>query len=489
MVLYPKSKLLRRRIRMIKLHGWKNFVAVWMLCATTSITLAAQTFTTLHSFTGADGANPYAGLTQGADGNFYGTTNDGGAYSSGNVIKVTPSGTVTSIYDFCSQSNCPDGQYPVSTLVLGNDGNFYGTTQNGGIYNPLYGTIFKVSPTGALTTLHSFNATDGVSPYGSLLLASNGNFYGTTTEGGTCIGTGGCGTIFMMTPSGTFTTLYNFCLQSGCPDGQYPGGDLMEASDGNLYGTTHGGGNFTYCPQSGCGTVFKLTLSGTLTTLHTFAKREGEYPAPGLVEGAKGTFYGSTGAGGTGDLGTIFTINSSGTVTTLYSFDGTDGSGPYTLTAGSDGNFYGTAVGGGSGDQGTIFEITPSGTLTTLYPFSGTFYYYFGALTQATNGTFYGTTYFGGADSDGTIYSLSTGLKPFVSVQPRSGNVGATVRILGNNLTSATSVTFHGTPATFQVVSKNLITATVPVGATSGRVEVMSSNHSLLSNVPFVVAP
>jgi uncharacterized repeat protein (TIGR03803 family) len=155
---------------MAKLDGWKWVYAVFMLCAATAIALPAQTFTTLHSFTGTDGANPYAGLVQGTDGNFYGTTIDGGANAGGNVIKITPGGAVTSLYNFCSQSNCTDGQYPVSTLILGNDGDFYGTTQNGGIYNPLYGTIYKITSSGVLTTLHCFNAVDGVSPYGSLLL-------------------------------------------------------------------------------------------------------------------------------------------------------------------------------------------------------------------------------------------------------------------------------------------------------------------------------
>lgn len=474
---------------MIRLAGWKKMCAVWMLCATTGITLSAQTFKTVHSFTGTDGANPYAGLVQGTDGNLYGTTIDGGAYASGNVIKITPAGTLTSLYSFCSQSNCPDGQYPVSTLVLGPDGDFYGTTQNGGIFNALYGTIFKVSPSGTLTTLHSFNATDGVSPYGSLLLASNGNFYGTATEGGSCISAGGCGTIFTMTPSGTFTTLYNFCLQTNCPDGQFPGGGLIEGSDGNIYGTTRSGGNLT-CAVGGCGTIFKITPSGAFTTVFVFNKADGAYPAPGLVEASKGLFYGTTGGGGAGGNGTVFTFTASGgTLTTLYGFSGTDGGGPAGLAEGSDGNFYGTTVGGGADNNGTIFKVTPSGILTTLHEFTGAFYYYFGGMTQGTNGAFYGTTYFGGTDSDGTIFGLSAALPPFVRAQPGTGKVEAKVRILGNNLTGTTSVTFHGIPATFQIVSKTLITATVPTGATSGRIQVMGSSHSLLSNVAFLVTP
>jgi uncharacterized repeat protein (TIGR03803 family) len=474
---------------MLIVDRWKKMCAVLMVCAATGIALPAQTFKTLHSFTGADGANPYAGLTQGTDGNFYGTTIDGGAYGSGNVIRITPSGTLTSLYSFCKQSACPDGQYPVSTLVLGMDGDFYGTTQNGGIYNPLYGTIFKVSSSGALATLHSFDATDGVNPYGSMLLASDGNFYGTATGGGLCLVAGGCGTIFTMTPNGTFTTLHDFCLQTGCSDGLYPGGVLIEASDGNIYGTTRAGGNTAECNGNGCGTIFRITPGGALTTLHVFNGTDGEAPSPGLIELSKGLFYGTTAGGGANSVGTVFTITSSGTLTTLYSFGGPDGSGPSTLTAGSDGNFYGTTVGGGASQQGTMFEITPSGTLTTLHTFGGTYFYYFGSLTQNTNGRFYGTTYFGGTDNDGTIFGVSTGLKSFVHVQPGTGEVGASVMILGNNLDGATAVTFHGTSATFQIVSKTLITATVPNGATSGRVQVMGPNHSLSSGVPFVVIP
>jgi uncharacterized repeat protein (TIGR03803 family) len=203
-----------------KLSGWKMVSAVFMLCAATAIALPAQTFTKLHSFKGTDGANPYIGLIQGTDGSFYGTTIDGGANTGGNVFKITPSGKLTSFYSFCSQSNCTDGQYPDTVLVRGSDGTFYGTTQSGGSSGG-YGTIFKVTSSGKLTTLHSFNGTgDGAAPYGSLVLASNGNFYGTANVGGTY----GAGNVFKITPSGKLTTLHSFCSQSGCPDGQYPRG-------------------------------------------------------------------------------------------------------------------------------------------------------------------------------------------------------------------------------------------------------------------------
>ena len=470
---------------MSRINRWIRRCAVLVVCTATGITLAAQTFTTLHSFQGADGANPFAGLVQGADGSLYGTTIDGGAYGSGNVFRISPSGKLTSLYDFCAQPSCTDGQFPVSTLVMGLDGEFYGTTQNGGTYN--YGTVYKISSSGVLTTLHSFDIIDGVSPYGTLLLASNGNFYGTTNEAGACTA-GGCGTVFTISSSGKFKTLHNFCLQSGCPDGEFPVGGLVEGSDGNLYGTTNAGGNPT-CPGGGCGTIYKITLSGVLTTLHRFNNTDGAYPAPALVEGPKGLFYGTTAGGGANRNGTVFAMTATGALTTLYSFNGTNGFSPFVVISGSDGNLYGTTLGGGTGNAGTIFKITRDGTLTTLYSFATHFYYYFGGLTQGTNGTFYGTTYFGGSADDGTVYSLSVGLKPFVKVQPGAAKVGATVSIIGNNLSAATSVTFNGTPASFQILSKTLITASVPAGATSGKVAVTGSNGNLVSNVPFVVAP
>jgi uncharacterized repeat protein (TIGR03803 family) len=473
---------------MCRINGWKMQCAVLVLCIASGITLAAQTFTGLYGFKGADGAFPYAGLVQGADGNLYGTTTGGGAHGSGNVFRITPSGKLTSLYDFCAQPNCPDGQYPVSTLVMGADGDFYGATQNGGVYGLYNGTIFKISPSGVLTTLHSFDVVDGLNPYGTLLFASDGNLYGTTNQGGICTSGGGCGTVFSISPSGTFTTLYNFCLQTGCPDGEFPVGGLIEGSDGNIYGTTNAGGRLL-CNGGGCGTIFRITKSGVLTTLHFFSKTDGAYPSPALIEAHRGVFYGSTAGGGATGNGTVFAMTWGGKVTTLYSFNGTDGGGPFVLTAGTDGNFYGTTLGGGRHNQGTLYKITPYGTLTTLHVFAGTFYYYFGALTQYTNGTFFGTTYFGGPANDGTIYNLSVGLKAFVKLQPSTGNVGGTVSILGSNLSGATSVLFNGTPAPFQIVSNTLITATVPAGASSGEVKVMGSPVGLRSNVPFFVTP
>ncbi len=454
-----------------------------MLLATTP-TASAQTFHAIHAFNGTDGANPYTSLVQGRDGYLYGTTIDGGVNGAGNVFRMTPGGKVTSLYDFCSQPNCVDGQYPVTNLIQGANGNFYGTTQSGGTYT--YGTVFEITASGALTVLHSFNGNDdGANPYGSLMLASNGDFYGSNAVGGAY----GAGTLFTITPSGAVTTLYNFCSKLQCSDGQFPAGHLLQGSDGNLYGVTHAGGSYTNCDVDGCGTVFKMTLSGKLTTLHTFEAIDGEYPYGGLIQNANGFFYGTTSAGGAANDGTIFTVDASGNFNLLYSFNGPDGISPYSMMQGSDGNFYGvTLYGGTKFVRGSIFECTPDGTLTNLHTFDGRHGKNPYGLMQDTDGTFYGTAYFGGAPNDGIVFSLSNGLAPFIQTQPASGNVGMSVTILGTNLKGATAVSFNGTPAQFTVASNSEILTNVPAGARSGMVTVTTaSGGTLESNVAFRV--
>jgi uncharacterized repeat protein (TIGR03803 family) len=289
------------------------------------------------------------------------------------------------------------------------------------------------------------------------------------------------------------TTLYSFCSQSGCTDGAYPYEALAEGTDGSFYGTTTLGG------ANGDGTVFKITPAGALTTLHSFDGTDGTHPTAGLVEGTNGNFYGTTCGSGpacngfSAGNGTVFEITPSGTLRTLHSFDGTDGANPFGgLVEGTDGNFYGTTTLGGANGEGTVFKITPGDTLTTLYNFCAQGgcadgYYPYGALLQGTDGVFYGTTEEGGADGDGTVFSLSVGLGPFVETLPTSGKVGAKVIILGNNLTGTTSVTFNGTAASFTVVKSTEITATVPTGATTGKVKVTTPEKTLKSNVAFRV--
>jgi uncharacterized repeat protein (TIGR03803 family) len=393
--------------------------ALW-LCGSGS--LQAQTFTTLHLF--GSGGIPQAGLVQGTDGNLYGTTFGYAGKENGMIFKITPSGSFTTLH--------AGGEFGAA-LIQGTDGNFYGTSLAGGTLG--YGWVFKITASGTLTTLHNFGPLpNGAYPSAALVQATDGNFYGTTKEGGTnsCLYGGtnfGCGTLFKITPGGTLTTLHNFCSRSGCADGQEPGG-LVQGTDGNLYGTTSAGGNAA-C-SGGCGTIFKITTTGTLTTLHSFHLTDGDNPGAGLIQAIDGNFYGMTYSGGAnnsncrpGTCGTVFKITPAGTLTTLHKFDYTDGANPMApLIQASDGNFYGTTGGGGNcttfaGGCGTVFNINPSGTLTTLHSFDKTDGALPTALVQDTDGIFYGTTISGGANAYhacggycGTIFSLSVGLGP-----------------------------------------------------------------------------
>ncbi len=202
--------------------------SIWeaLLSCAAAIASPAQTVTDLASFNGISGAMPlYGSLIQDAAGNLYGTTSQGGANNAGTIFEVSSSGASTTLYSFCSQTGCADGTYPWGGLVRGTDGNFYGATSAGGTGND--GTIFKLTVTGALTTLHSFTAADGANPY-ALIQASDGNLYGTAPAGGVY----SYGTVFKITPSGAFTTLYNFCAQAAGVDGAEPNG-LIQGMDGN----------------------------------------------------------------------------------------------------------------------------------------------------------------------------------------------------------------------------------------------------------------
>jgi uncharacterized repeat protein (TIGR03803 family) len=470
--------------------------------ATATASPATTTFTTLATFTGPNGKDPglLESLVQGLDGNFYGTTTEGGAnkvcldeesgkdVGCGTVFKVTPGGTVTVLHSF----DKTDGSFPLTGLVLGSNGNFYGVTSAGG--GDADGTVFEITPGGTLTTLVHFDGTNGRAPLVPLVQGSNGNFYGATSTGGA----NGDGTVFEITPAGTLTTLHSFCSLAKCADGEDPNG-LIQAANGNLYGTTYTGGVNSSCPtdapltESGCGTVFKITPGGTLTTLLSFGGTNGALPNATLVQATNGNFYGTTDLGGTfclddGGCGTIFEITPGGTLTTLLDCNGTDCSQPFPgLIQASDGNFYGTTEAGGANPGcGIIFEIA-GGTLTTLVNFgSGTISSCDpGGLVQGTDGNFYGTTVIG--NGGGTVFSLAVGLGPFVEANPTSGNAGTAVTILGNNLTGSTSVTFNGVQATFNVVSSTEITTTVPNGAITGKVQVTTPTGTLSSNVNFQV--
>jgi uncharacterized repeat protein (TIGR03803 family) len=325
-----------------------------------------------------------------------------GPATPGRCSKSTPSGTLTTLYSFCSQSGYTDGSSPYAGLVQAANGDLYGTASSGGASGN--GTVFKITPSGTLTTIHTFAGypTDGSFSTAGLIQATNGDLYGTAEYGGAYCAPSGCGTVFKMTPRGTLTTLYSFCSQGGvCLDGDSPDGGLVQAADGNFYGTTSEGGGYPADSFYGSGTIFKITPGGALTTLYSFCSlglpcADGEGPNAGLVQATNGDFYGITGYGGT---------------------------------------------------------------------------------ISACNG------------GCGVVFSLSVGLGPFVETQTTSGEVGGVVKILGTDLTGATSVSFNGTAAAFTVVSPPLIAARVPVGATSGTVQVVTPSGTLSSNVPFRVLP
>ncbi len=386
----------------------------------TGIASPAQIFTTVYSFCSLndcpDGANPDATVVEGTDGNFYGTTAGGGTQHQGTVFKITPQGVLTTLHSFCSEQYCTDGQVSFAGLVQATDGNFYGTTIEGGTSS--VGTAFQVTPGGVLTTLHSFSFFDGDSPGATLIQGTDGDLYGTTPMAGA---NGRGGTIFRMTLQGSLAVLHSFCA-NGCSDGASPASALVQANDGNFYGTTGGGGAFCIA-SGGCGTIFKITPQGSLTTLHSFNGADGNEPYAGLVQGIDGNFYGATYQGGAyctpfGGCGTVYKVTPLGVLTTLHSFSGPDGNGPAAgLVQGADGNFYGTTTMGGPscsrGSQGcgTIFRITPEGAFTTLYNFTGQD----GASPQAglalaKDGSFYGTTGSGGSNCGyygcGTVFNL-----------------------------------------------------------------------------------
>ncbi len=393
------------------------------------------------------------------------------------MFKVTPTGTLTTLYNFCSQPNCVDGSYPESSaLALGTDGNFYGTTQNGGANG--IGTVFKITPEGAYSVLHSFDGTDGNGPDAGLLLASEGNFYGTTTLGGSI----GCGEVYKITPAGAVTTVHSFIGVDGC----LPSAPLIQGTDSKLYGTTLAGGQFDTCTGSygNCGTVFKVSTGGTFTSLLSFDGSNGALPFAPLIQASDGKFYGTTFSGGYETYsyeGTVFSVSSSGEEGFFYSFQfGVQGS-PYAgLVQATDGTIYGEAFGGSpSNGQGYIFSVSPTAFKIVYSSLeSGG---YTSAMIQGTDGKLYGP------DGD-AVFSFDVGLGPCVTFVVPASRVGQTVQLLGQGFTGTTSVTFNGVAASkYTVVSDTYLTAVVPKGATTGTVVVDTPSGSLKSNVSFRV--
>ena len=352
-----------------------------------------------------DGSWPVGNLIKATDGSFYGTTYYGGTipgHTDGTIFQITADGTFNSLYSFGHDViyrgdtwTNSDGRFPSAGLVQGSDGNFYGTTSTFGPNG--YGTVFQLTPGGVLTTLHSFTTPDGyyhnldgLNPNGELIEGPDGNFYGTTSQGGNY----GGGTVFKISSTGIFTPLIQFNITNGWG----PRGGLILGKDGCFYGTTDAGNiNGSSTTYFGYGTVFRLTTNGDLTILHNFTSGDdGGEPASGLIEGSDGNFYGTAQSGG--DYydypyyyyghGTVFQISPAGKFTTLYAFRGPDGEQPIgALTEGKNGKLYGTTPYGGSRflasnspfrtgswedkGYGTIFSLNVPPTFQTITPTNG----------------------------------------------------------------------------------------------------------------------
>jgi uncharacterized repeat protein (TIGR03803 family) len=397
----------------------------------------------LYSFSGdfglpdsGDGALPQSALIQGSDRNFYGVTAQGGVNNVGSVIRITPAGVETVLYSFSGGgvvSGSQDGAYPEAALIEGSDGNFYGTTYAGGTYEE--GTVFKVTPAGAESVLHSFSGrggiagvNDGAEPRSALVRGSNGNFYGTTILGGAA-GTnpvgGGSGTVFEINMAGDETIFYSFTGGVGSDDGAAPYAALLLGSDGNFYGTTWAGGAY------GLGSVFRLNAAGAETFLYSFCAggieggcADGSSPESAMIQASDGNYYGTAEGGGAHHAGNVFKVTPNGDLTVFYSFSGdgevpgsTDGYDPVSgLIEGSDGNLYGTTNLGGTYSRGAVYRISLLAEETVLHSFGGADNGLSGngdgaqplaSLLQGSDGNFYGTTEQGGAHAVGSIFMLT----------------------------------------------------------------------------------
>jgi uncharacterized repeat protein (TIGR03803 family) len=448
-----------------------------LVAAATDI-VTAQTFTVLAYY--GDAFSRFSSFIPGRDGNLYGTVVDN---DYGSVLKATPAGTLTVLHKFCPQLDCTAGAYP-GPLVLGTDGNFYGFAAAGGNTGTATcgssgcGTIFKMTTGGMVTVLHTFNGSDGAFPSG-LIEGRDRNFYG--TAGGGAWG----GTIFKITATGALTTLHTF---TG-PDGIGPTG-IIQGTDGSFYGTTYGGGKYdpAYCTSyGGCGTVFKSTMGGAFTSLHSFRSTDGAVLYAPVAEARDGTFYGTTWEGPHGGDGTVFSITSQGKAKTIYTFTGIGATPTVGLYLASDGNLYGTVEGGDCSDSEIIYSVSRTGVVATVYGgcvIGG----YTADIVQATSGKFYGS--YSSEFNGGEFFSLDTGLGPFVAFVLPAGKNGETVQILGQGLTGTSGVTFNGVAATnFSVVGDTYMTAVVPSGATTGSVVVTSPSGTLTSNKQFQILP
>jgi uncharacterized repeat protein (TIGR03803 family) len=438
-----------------------------LLFAVSSAT--AQTLNVIYDFRSGNAGGPgFVIPSQGRDGELYGTTYGTGSYM-GSIFKISTTGQP----DLLAAFDGTNGTNPLGGVTLGSDGNFYGVALFGGSGN--LGVLFRIAPTGAYTILHNFEGgSDGGEPVEPPIQASDGNFYGTTSQDST---------VYKYSLSEGYSVIYQFDQTHG----QEVIASLTEGTDGQLYGVADGGG------ANDCGTIFKLTKSGTPLWYYSFPCGDGGAgPITPLMQASDGSFYGTTQeqSGNGRNYGTLFKLGENGSVSTLYRFQGgDDGIEPLGLVQATDGNLYGVTQVGGSSGLGVFFTITNAGAYTVLQSFtSETGAYPSAAPLQDTNGMLYGTTQSDGTHNAGTAYSVDLGLGPFIALVGYISQPGRTVQILGQSLTGTTSLTFNGVPATsFNVVSDTFMTAVVPAGATTGPVVVTTPTGTLTSNKNLVI--
>ncbi len=448
----------------------------------------------------ADGETPQGGVTLGSDGSLYGTTSQSfvvgsGAY--GTIYKLTTGGTFTLLYSFGTGA----ARSPVAAPVQANDGNYYGTTVESGTS----GEIYRITSAGVFTTLFTFTASETMGGEG-MVLGTDGNLYGAS-------GIFNCGSVWKTTTNGVFTELHNFTSTS-TTDGCAPQG-VVQAADGNFYGVTGSGG------ANNDGTIFRVTPNGTFKVLHTFAgTADGIGPAASPIVGSDGALYGTAMGGGANSAGSIWKITTAGVFTKLFDFS-TANQAAYSplsqLAQNTNGNFYGTGYQGGVNAQGGLYELStglaPFAKLVTAsgkegakigilgQGFSTGSVVKFGGVT-ATTKTLTGTTFIlatvpTGAltglvtvGTGGTTLTSSTTFRvtpTLTTFTPSSGPVGTVVTINGTGLMQTTAVTFNAKSASFTVVSDSKITATVPTGATTGKIKVTTKGGSVTSTTSFTV--
>ena len=434
----------------------------------------AQTYTDLHNFQCADGCRPKLptssdspSLAQGRDGNLFGTMSLGGANNFGTVFRVTPGGGLTTLHNL---DDVITGRSPYGGVTIASDGNLYGTASEGGANG--WGTIFRITASGVLTVMHGFDflGNAGRDPHIAPIQASNGSLYG---------GTDTSKFPYHMTLGGNFVLCPN-------PISDVSFSPLIQAADGYLYGTTSGGGAL------GSGSVFRLSLACAVKTIYSFdlfGSCHCTNPNGPLTQASDGNFYGIA-QGGNND-GVVFKLTPTGGFTVLHIFDRTHGGGPIGgLVAALDGNLYGITSYGGTNDKGTLFRLTKTGqSFVVLHNFDGVHGGDPVSIMQHTNGTMYGLTQSGGANSEGVFYSFKVGLPAFVALLTTSGKAGQVVQILGNGLTGTTSVKFGSGSASFTVVSNTYMTAVVPATGTTGAVTVTTPTGIRVSNKTLKVVP